>query len=402
MDNKQNKHIGLARREHKFLIINCNDDQFLSQLQIGHPLHIDGYSCIMLNIKNNEIKVQLSDDLLKKKSIRHFQDHTLVSLTSPNTMKSNPSISFEAQLSSFKNGNPLLIHTDTHSYLIILAQALTKNNLHMFRSYGVIQVPIEYSRASRLQLPLLQIDNEYYTTTCDLQGLGPSSDDQLETIHKLTTFTGKFTYPGHISPRIVSRQGPIKSIPEVSIALAKMVSKIPVTLMVSLTTSDGNLMTLPEALKMGEDQKIQSLFLDEIIEYLNSKIHRVTSIRTIPIQNMGMWEVIQYPTYQIMIKNNIYIGRPIVYIHMVCNCIDDILGIDEHGNLLQCACKRRYASALKLIHDSGAGLIIFPKTGPINYPEISSLLHDLSLSELEVINYEPDSLPEFDIHNLTL
>jgi 3,4-dihydroxy-2-butanone 4-phosphate synthase len=384
-------------------MIDCNDDHFLSQLSPGVPIQIDNYLCIIDKIQNNTIIIQLSDDLFKKKYFRHFVDHTLVSLSSPNTkLRSSPNNIYEVQLGNFKNGAPLLIHTSTHHYLIILAEALTARILLNFHSYGIVQVALEYSRACRLQLPLLLINGEYQTITCDLQGAGPAINDQINTIHQLTKLTGTFKHPGHVSPQIVSRWGPLKTVPEVSLALAKLVSKIPVTVMVALTNKDGNLMTTAEAISLGADQKIHSLFFEEIIEYLAPKIPLITSIKTIPIENMDTWELLEYSNYRIMIKGNIYVKIPIMYIHMVCNCIDDLLGIDEHGNLLQCACKRRYGKALKMIHDNNSGLIIFPKSNSINYSEIIKLLNDLCLTDLEVINYQPGTLIGFNVHNLIL
>lgn len=395
----ESRHLGIARRDHKFLIIECNDDHFIEQLKLGDPLHIDHYPCMISKIYDNTIVVHLSDDYCKKKFFRHFVDHTLVSLTAPNFK--TPTTSYEVQLTTFKNGNPLLIHTNSHNYLVILAESLTPTTLLMFHSYGIVHVILEYARASRLRLPLFLINDKYHTTTCDLQGGGPSIADQISTIGQLIGGTGPFSHPGHINPRIVSRYGPLKDVAEVSIALARLVAKIPVTVMVALTNKAGNLMTTAEALTLGVDQKIQSLFLDECIEYLTPQlvVRTVTAIKTVPIENMGTWELLEYPTYRIMIKGNIFIQTPILYIHMACNCIDDILGIDEHGNLLQCACKRRYGNALKRIHETGAGLIIFPK-GPLNYSEIILLLQDLYLTDLEVINYQPESLPGFNIHTL--
>lgn len=285
----------------------------------------------------------------------------------------------ETAIESLKKGNPVIIMDDEdredEGDLVIGAEFVTPEMVTFFKEHttGILCVPMEIDRASRLKLPLLKKQNEDINQTpfaisCDAKECrtGVSSRERAITVQKLAhtnTTSDQLSRPGHIFPLIASRAGVLQrqGHTEASIEMCKLAGIEPVAMIGELVNKDGDMMRFAECKAFAEHHKLSLVLMKDLINYVKKQPGiRAVSSCDIELEGVGKWELICYRSgddfhpHKVLIKGDIYEGRPVLTrVHSEC-FTGDVLGS------CLCDCGKQLKTSLSMIAETGAGAVILP------------------------------------------
>jgi len=251
-------------------------------------------------------------------------------------------------------------------------------------SSGFICAPMTNEIADQLDLPVMVQMNEdargtAYTVSVDAtRGIttGISANDRMTTLRTLANPDGEpsdLRRPGHILP-LRAADGGVRvrdGHTEASVELMKLAGLRPVAAIAEIVGEDGEMMRLPELLKLGERDNVPVVTIEQLIDYLNERdgiatpskaarpMHRRVSLRAetnVPTIH-GTFRMRAYrdrrdgTDHVAIISGDPAPTGTIVRVHSEC-----ITG--EAFGSLKCECGPQLDAALELINREG-GIVIY-------------------------------------------
>lgn len=202
--------------------------------------------------------------------------------------------SIETAIKAIAAGRPVIVADDedreNEGDVILSAHLATPETIGwtVAHSSGLLCAPMTDEIADRLDLPMMVTHNQdvratAYTVTVDAaQGVttGISASDRAHTLNVLANPESAATdvnRPGHILPlRAVS--GGVRQRPghtEAGVELMKLAGLPEVAVIAEIVADDGEMMRLPELIKLGAAEDVPVITIEALIEYLN--IHQPMS-----------------------------------------------------------------------------------------------------------------------------
>ncbi|MHB8185271.1 MAG: bifunctional 3,4-dihydroxy-2-butanone-4-phosphate synthase/GTP cyclohydrolase II [Dermatophilaceae bacterium] len=219
----------------------------------------------------------------------------------------------EEALEALKAGLPVLVTDDENrenegDVILAAAAATTKWLAWTIRhTSGYICVPMSESRADRLGLPLMVVDNRdprrtAYTVTVDAaEGVttGISAADRAHTIRLLAqegSIASDFNRPGHVVP-LRARHGGVLvrgGHTEAAVDLCRLAGLAPVGAIGELVHDDGSMMRLPAVLDLGAEHHLPVITIAALVAWRqrNDRVERIAETR-LPTEH-GVFRVVGY------------------------------------------------------------------------------------------------------------
>ena len=219
----------------------------------------------------------------------------------------------EEALEALRAGLPVLVTDDEHrenegDVILAAAKATTKWLAWTIRhTSGYICVPMSESRADRLGLPLMVVDNRdprrtAYTVTVDAaEGVttGISAADRAHTIRLLAqedSIASDFNRPGHVVP-LRARHGGVLvrgGHTEAAVDLCRLAGLAPVGAIGELVHDDGSMMRLPAVLDLGVEHNLPVITIAALIAWRqrNDRVERIAETQ-LPTKQ-GVFRVVGY------------------------------------------------------------------------------------------------------------
>ena len=285
-----------------------------------------------------------------------------------------------AAIEAFQKGGFVILVDDedreNEGDLAIAAEKITPEAINFMAKYGrgLICLAITEDRADELNLPLMVQDNTSQFGTAFTISIeakkgvttGISAKDRAVTI--LTAITDDTTSddlarPGHVFPLRAKRGGVLVRTgqTEGSVDLARLANMKPASVICEIMNDDGTMSRMPQLEKFSKEHNIPILTVADIIEYRLKKeilVHRVSEAK-IPTKYGGEFRMILYENevdnfqHIALIKGNVAGDEPVlVRVHSEC-FTGDVLGS------LRCDCGDQLHSAMKMIDENGAGVIVY-------------------------------------------
>jgi 3,4-dihydroxy 2-butanone 4-phosphate synthase / GTP cyclohydrolase II len=300
------------------------------------------------------------------------------------------SVPFEAienALSALKRGEMIIVVDDedreNEGDFICAAESITAEQVDfMLRvGRGTMCVPMSADEADRLRLKPV-IDDSYNTaphktaflTTVDHleAGTGVSADNRARTIKELANPQAgpdDFLRPGHLSPLMAMDGGVLRRAghTEATVDLMRLAGLRSVGAIIEICSQGGHGMAdLEELEAISAQHNIPIISIEELIKYRRIReqlITRVVEVQ-IPMRDCGTPRVIAYQvTHEdqepmaIVWGDLTKVDAPLVRMHSSC-FTGDVL------NSLRCDCGDQLHMAMQMIHDEGAGAVVYlPQEG---------------------------------------
>lgn len=298
--------------------------------------------------------------------------------------------SIDEALEAIKQGRPVIVadneDRENEGDVVLSAELATQEWVAwtVRNSSGFLCAPMTNEIADQLDLPVMVTVNEdargtAYTVSVDAaEGVttGISANDRMTTLRVLANKNGQPTdlkRPGHILP-LRAVDGGVRARDghtEASVELMTLAGLRPVAAIAEIVAEDGEMMRLPELIKLGERDNVPVITIEQLINYLNARdgieapapkqkpIHRRVSLRaetTVPTQ-YGEFRMRAYrdrrdgTDHVAIISGETAPTGTVVRVHSEC-----ITG--EAFGSLKCECGPQLEAALELINEEG-GIVIY-------------------------------------------
>ena len=195
--------------------------------------------------------------------------------------------SIEEAIAAVKIGKPVIVADDENREnegdVIISAELATQASISwtVKHSSGLLCAPMTNQVADQLDLPMMVEHNEdarstAYTVTVDAaEGVttGISAHDRMTTLHRLAdadAVPADLHRPGHVLP-LRAVDGGVRERPghtEASVELMKLAGLRPVAVIAEIVGDDGEMMRLPELIKLGAREDVLVTTIEKLIAYL--------------------------------------------------------------------------------------------------------------------------------------
>lgn len=298
--------------------------------------------------------------------------------------------SIDEALEAIKQGRPVIVadneDRENEGDVVLSAELATQEWVAwtVRNSSGFLCAPMTNEIADQLDLPVMVTVNEdargtAYTVSVDAaEGVttGISANDRMTTLRVLANKNGQPTdlkRPGHILP-LRAVDGGVRARDghtEASVELMTLAGLRPVAAIAEIVAEDGEMMRLPELIKLGERDNVPVITIEQLINYLNARdgieapapkqkpIHRRVSLRaetTVPTK-FGEFRMRAYrdrrdgTDHVAIISGETAPTGTVVRVHSEC-----ITG--EAFGSLKCECGPQLEAALELINEEG-GIVIY-------------------------------------------
>lgn len=298
--------------------------------------------------------------------------------------------SIDEALEALKQGRPVIVadneDRENEGDVVFSAELATQEWVAwtVRNSSGFLCAPMTNEIADQLDLPVMVQMNEdargtAYTVSVDAtRGVttGISANDRMTTLRTLANPAGEpedLRRPGHILP-LRAVDGGVRARDghtEASVELMQLAGLRPVAAIAEIVAEDGEMMRLPELIKLGERDNVPVITIEQLINYLNARdgisaaasspksLHRRVSLRaetTVPTSH-GEFRMRAYRDRRDGTDHVAIIsGEPaptgtIVRVHSEC-----ITG--EAFGSLKCECGPQLDAALDLINKE-EGIVIY-------------------------------------------
>ncbi|MGB6488133.1 MAG: 3,4-dihydroxy-2-butanone-4-phosphate synthase [Steroidobacteraceae bacterium] len=286
--------------------------------------------------------------------------------------------SVEEIVADLKAGRMVLIMDDedreNEGDLIMAAELATPEAVAFMIRYtsGIICVPMEEDRLTRLDLPQMVASNSEshrtaFTVSVDVRAgttTGVSSSDRAATIHALADASSKpldFARPGHIFP-LRSRRGGVlvrTGHTEAAVDLCRMAGLQPVGVLSEVMNEDGTMARRPELEAFARRHGLKIGTIADLIRYRLRNERSVERVKEQPVQT-ELGEFTLY-AYEDRLSQEVHLALtrgklrgdepPLVRVHVV-DPLRDLLGIraDPMAWTLRAAMER--------IARAGSGVIV--------------------------------------------
>lgn len=293
----------------------------------------------------------------------------------------------EAALEALKAGKPVLVadaaDRENEGDAIIAAELVTPEWMAWMvrNTTGYLCVPMEESRANRLDLPLMTTNNKdphgtSYTITVDAsnrKATGVSAEERANTANVLAdpeSNPESLIRPGHMIPLRAHPAGVLGRAghTEATVDLLKLAGLNPVGVIGEMVSEDGSMMRLPELTQVAEREGLEVITVEQLIDYLqtheidhtdnpNNRI-RLDAVAKLPSVHgnftlRGYYDIKTTADHVAIIAGNPSGDNVLVRMHSEC-----ITG--EAFGSLKCECGPQLDFALdKIAGDPHGGIVIY-------------------------------------------
>lgn len=295
--------------------------------------------------------------------------------------------SIDTALAAIKAGKLIIVvdakERENEGDFICAAETLTPEivNFMIRRGCGMLCVPLVQEVAQQLRLaPLVENDlnnapqKTHFLMQVDHRdaGTGISAENRCRTIRALvdeSSLPEEFVRPGHISPILAKEGGVLRRAghTEATIDLMRMADKKPVGVLIEILSESGNGMADADELQqISREHDIPIISIEDLIRHRRLReqlIHREVEVH-IELAEYGSATVIAYRVEHedqepmaIVWGDLSSAEAPLIRMHSSC-FTGDVLGS------LRCDCGDQLHMAMKMISDSGAGVVVYlPQEG---------------------------------------
>ena len=290
-----------------------------------------------------------------------------------------PLASIEQAIEAYARGEFLVVVDDedreNEGDLIIAADAMTpeKMNFMIRHTSGVICAPMSDERADQLDLSLMVVENTEsmrtaFTVSVDViegTSTGISASDRSATVAALANpdqIGTDFARPGHIFPLRARKGGVLKRAghTEAAVDLCSMSGRSSVGVLCEIVNEDGTMARVPDLEKFATEHNLLFITIADLIRYRrrNEKLVEHFAEARIPTRH-GEFSAHAYRSVLDEIEHVAYVlgdiskvKDPLVRVHSEC-LTGDLLGS------IRCDCGSQLDSALEIIGEEGAGIIVY-------------------------------------------
>ena len=298
-----------------------------------------------------------------------------------------PFEAIENAMAALKRGQMIIVVDDedreNEGDFICAAESITAEQVDfMLRiGRGTMCVPMSADEADRLRLKPVMGDSfntaphkTAFLTTVDHReaGTGVSADNRARTIKELANpqaAPDDFLRPGHLSPLMAMDGGVLRRAghTEATVDLMRLAGLRSVGAIIEICSQSGHGMADLEELKsISAQHNIPIITIEELIKYRRIREQLITRIVEveIPMRDCGTPRVIAYQvTHEeqepmaIVWGDITNVDAPLVRMHSSC-FTGDVL------NSLRCDCGDQLHMAMQMIHNEGAGAVVYlPQEG---------------------------------------
>lgn len=286
----------------------------------------------------------------------------------------------EDAVASFGRGEIVIVVDDeareNEGDLVMAADHATPEKIAFFLKHtsGFICAPMSPGRLDDLGIPLMVSDNRdawrtAFAVSVDARvgtSTGISASDRAATVRSLadpSSAPDDFNRPGHVLPLRAAEGGVLKRAghTEATVDLARAAGVQPVGVLCEVVSEDKTQMArLPELERLAERHNMPLISIAQLIRYrhrVEQLVHRSASTR-LPLPGLGDFTCHAYTSvfgeeHFALVKGDIA-GRENVLVRVHSECLTG----DVFGSL-RCDCGQQVKAALEMIHEEGAGVIVY-------------------------------------------
>ena len=292
--------------------------------------------------------------------------------------------SIEEAIKAIANGELIVVVDDedreNEGDLICAAEAATAEKVNFMAKFGrgLICLPLDAETVSRLNLPLMVINNNAkmgtnFTVSIEASvgvTTGISAADRACTIAAaINPNSGieDIRSPGHVFPLLASPGGVLRRAghTEAAVDLAKLAKMLPGGVICEIMNEDGTMARVPDLLKFAKHHKLLIITIKDLIEYRkrNETLVIKKAEAMLPSQFgdfkvIGFQSVLDDSDYVALVKGEWEKDEPIlVRVHSEC------LTGDVFGSY-RCDCGPQLHAAMQMVQAEGKGVILYlPQEG---------------------------------------
>ena len=292
--------------------------------------------------------------------------------------------SIEEAIKAIANGELIVVVDDedreNEGDLICAAEAATAEKVNFMAKFGrgLICLPLDAETVSRLNLPLMVINNNAkmgtnFTVSIEASvgvTTGISAADRACTIAAaINPNSGieDIRSPGHVFPLLASQGGVLRRAghTEAAVDLAKLAKMLPGGVICEIMNEDGTMARVPDLLKFAKHHKLLIITIKDLIEYRkrNETLVIKKAEAMLPSQFgdfkvIGFQSVLDDSDYVALVKGEWEKDEPIlVRVHSEC------LTGDVFGSY-RCDCGPQLHAAMEMVQAEGKGVILYlPQEG---------------------------------------
>lgn len=376
----------------------------------------------------------------------------------------------EEAVAAIKAGRPVIVadneNRENEGDVILSAELATPEWIAwtVRWSSGLLCAPMSNEVADQLELPMMVSNNEdvrgtAYTVTVDAaHGVttGISASDRMTTVRALANAEAApsdLRRPGHVLP-LRAVEGGVRARDghtEAGVELMRLAGLRPVAVIAEIVAEDGEMMRLPELIKLGARENIPVITIEQLIAYLNKTDPREVPAQNTPHRSVSLRANTLLPTTHGDFRALAYRDRRvgIDHIALVSPCPDGSMpGNDslvrvhsecitgEAFGSLKCECGPQLDEALDQIHEHG-GIVIYLRghegrgVGLANklrayqlqeqgadtldanlelglpadardYTAAAEILNDLGISRVRLLTNNPDKVAQLQEHGVEI
>jgi 3,4-dihydroxy 2-butanone 4-phosphate synthase/GTP cyclohydrolase II len=290
--------------------------------------------------------------------------------------------SVEAAIEDIRAGKIVILVDDAdrenEGDLCVAAEKVTPEAINFMAKYGrgLICLSLTEEQLERLHLSMMVPDYENnsgfgtaFTVSIEArEGVttGISAADRAKTVLAAINpeaHPNDLARPGHIFP-LRARQGGVlrrAGQTEGSIDLARLAGLDSSGVICEIMNDDGTMARMPDLVEFGRTHDIKIVTIADLIQYRlrNEKLVQRAAEATMPIATAGEYRAIVYTNeidhvdHIALVKGDIDSNVPVLArVHSEC------LTGDAFGSL-RCDCGEQLQSALKMIDEAGAGILLY-------------------------------------------
>lgn len=284
----------------------------------------------------------------------------------------------EQAIDELKKGKPIIVIDDENREnegdFLALGQFATPEliNFMATEGRGLICVPIEEEKATKLQFPLMTTNNRdpygtAFTVSIDhiTTHTGISAFERSKTILSLLDMNVKaadFNQPGHIFPLIAKEGGVLKrpGHTEAAIDLAKIAGVEPVGVICEIMNANGTMARSLELQEIAKRFDLVILTIEELVHYRKHHESLVEKIVDIELStDFGRFQLFTFvekasgQEHLAFVKGDC-LSKEDTLVRMHSECLT---GDVFHSN--RCDCGTQLQTALRQIEEAGQGVLLY-------------------------------------------